>query len=188
MQLSNLPQFTVTEIELRGAVWILSGCFNHLDGVREGRGALYLSPGKFLVGDLESLDRETHDAEFNTLDPQRPSGLPVGATHPWIDGYWEPRHIAAILDTQHEWRRVIFQAADAFERRVAGQRIVRKATGEPEGNEKLAAGQWDHEHCFLCNAHIDPGSVGYVDRNDDWLCGGCYQAYAEPHDLGFMSG
>jgi hypothetical protein len=30
--------------------------------------------------------------------------------------------------------------------------------------------------------------VGYVDRNDDWLCRDCYEAYAEPRHLGFMNG
>ena len=45
---------------------------------------------------------------------------------------------------------------------------------------------WDHEHCELCNAHIDPGGTGYVDHSDHWVCAGCYTKYVAVHDLSFL--
>ena len=52
----------------------------------------------------------------------------------------------------------------------------------------IREGAWDHEHCALCNVHIDAGSPqGYIDPKENWLCPDCYERYALPRDLSFVT-
>ena len=45
---------------------------------------------------------------------------------------------------------------------------------------------WTHEHCELCNGHIDAGDVGYNDLSEHWVCKVCYTKYVSTHDLSFL--
>jgi hypothetical protein len=189
MQLADLPQFMISGARLLNGVWVLDGQFNHLETVREGRSWLYVSRADSLIGDLEALDRETRQARFNTMDPALPSPWMTDATLPWLDGWWQAFHVSLILDTAHPWEQVTFAARDALQSRMPGYRVLQERMGEPPTpDEEIVPGAWDHEHCMLCNAHIDPGDVAYTDPENNWLCAACYTTFAEPHDLSFVRG
>ena len=188
MQLADLPQFTITGARCVDASWVLDGQFNHLRTVRSARSWLYVSRTDSLIGDLEHLDPATRRAQFNTMDLAPPPQWIRNATLPWVDGYWQAYHIALILDTEHRWERVTFGAGDALQSRVPGWRVRRAADGAvPTSTEIAAPGAWDHEHCMLCNARVNPGDAAYTDVEDNWLCVRCFVAYAERHELSFMS-
>jgi hypothetical protein len=185
MQLSDLPHFTIKSVRGRPDNWLLEGQFDHLETVREGRSWLYISRNGSLIGDLDQLDRETRRARFTT-----PDSLPqdmLGVSLPWLDGWWQAYHLALILDRSHEWTSVVFAASDAIARSIPGWRELRPASDcDPEPGEVLVPGGWNHEHCMLCNVHIDPGITAYVDFERNWLCVRCYESYAKPHDVGFV--
>jgi hypothetical protein len=187
VQLPDLPQFTILGTRLVDGGWVLDGEFSQLETVREGRSWLYVSRQDSLIGDLEALDPASRKARFNTMDPAAPPGWIHGATLPWLDGCWQAYHVTLVLDEAHSWERVKFVARDALQGRMPGWRVLREATDAvPEPGEILIPGAWDHEHCMLCEEHIDPGHTAYTDRENNWLCARCYVAYAEPHDLSFV--
>ena len=171
MQLADVPQFTVRAVALVDDEWVLEGDFNHLNTVHEGRSWLYVSRTDSLIGDLERLDPASRCARFNTKDRTALPPWVIWHTFPWLDGYWDARDVALILDSEHTWQPVVFQASDALERRVPGWRALRSAVNRvPEADETLVPGGWDHEHCMLCNAHIDPCTTAYVEGEGNWLC------------------
>jgi ribosome-binding protein aMBF1 (putative translation factor) len=45
---------------------------------------------------------------------------------------------------------------------------------------------WDHEHCELCNKHIDPGDYACINTDRLWVCLSCFDNYAKPRDLSFV--
>ena len=45
---------------------------------------------------------------------------------------------------------------------------------------------WTHEHCELCNGHIDAGDIAYIDPREHWVCKGCFTKYVATHDLSFL--
>jgi hypothetical protein len=185
VKLSDLPQFSVVSRQRAERGLVLRGRFNHLDTVREGRSWLYVSGDHSLIGDLEGLDPETREAVFITPD-ELPEDMSI---LPWLDGWWQAYQIALILDPDHIWHRVVFKATDAFASRKPGWVNLRPAVGEDPGRgEQRVPAAWDHEHCMLCDAHIDPGGEGYVDDAQNWLCPACHDAYAKPHDLSFVRG
>ena len=53
-------------------------------------------------------------------------------------------------------------------------------------NAQLVAGGWDHEHCSLCNVHINTGDFGYCDPKKRWMCEKCYERYVMRRDLAFV--
>lgn len=190
MKLADLPQFTISAVRPgAGGGWALEGQFNHLETVREERSWLYVSRRDSLIGDLEALDAQTRQARFMISDPNPPPAWLTGATLPWLDGWWQAFHVTLILDPGHPWERVSFASRDALQSRMPGYRVLREAAGDPPTpDEVVVPGGWDHEHCMLCNAHIDPGAEAYTDPEGNWLCAPCHTAFAEPHDLSFVRG
>jgi len=183
--LSDLPQFTITSRDRLPNGWALTGVFNHLETVREGRSWLYGSREEFLIGDLEELDSDTRDAVFVT--PEDRAGE-VATTLAWLDGWWQALHLNVILDPDHVWNHLVFASSDALISRTPGWRRLRPTT-EPQGEDEVrVAGAWDHEHCMLCNTHVNPGDGAYVDADQNWLCVDCYEKYAKLHDLSFVRG
>jgi hypothetical protein len=181
-RLSDLPQFTIESREVQPGGWLLRGSFNHLDGVHEGRSWLY-SRETALIGDLDALHAVKRRATFVT-----PDDVPVSAdTLAWFDGWWQASHITAILDPSHVWRRVVFESSDALVSHVDGWTQLRPAAGAiPDENEELVPMAWDHEHCMICDTHIDPGKDGYVDDTLKCLCPACHDRFAARQDLSFM--
>ena len=51
---------------------------------------------------------------------------------------------------------------------------------------RLVPAGWGHEHCELCNEHIDAGMFGECDPGGRWMCEKCYQRYVTPCDLAFV--
>jgi len=54
------------------------------------------------------------------------------------------------------------------------------------GYPSIVKGGWDHEHCEYCHEHIDPQDMAHVNRDDDWVCEGCFNKYVLTHDLSFI--
>jgi hypothetical protein len=57
----------------------------------------------------------------------------------------------------------------------------------PASPARLVTLGWDHEHCELCNAHIDIGMYGFCDPEDRWMCENCYARYVLRRDLAFVN-
>jgi hypothetical protein len=121
-----------------------------------------------------------------------------------------------ILDANWGWKKKQFHGIDAiaedFEARdtsiVDGREVkvwtklapVRDSDGRtrhhPANNQTSSPGfgtrlvplGWDHEHCELCNTHIDAGDFGYCDSDENWLCEKCYERYVVQRDLAFVDG
>lgn len=57
--------------------------------------------------------------------------------------------------------------------------IWRRYGGEPfdKTQWELVAGMWDHEHCQVCHAHIEPGMTYWAARKNTVLCDMCYDRY-----------
>lgn len=195
MDLSQLPQFTIDEVrEVSPGDSVIIGQFSHLRGVRNDGGWLYRRPPELsLVGGLNRVPSAAGEAvEFRTPDEDRVPELRVGTAYPWIDEYWQAYQVDMILDGQWEARRFAVASARYF--RLNGVTGWQADDGGPlpAGAEDLGvrAGGWDHEHCDLCNAHIDAesGPEGYVNPGNRWLCVLCFHRYAEPRDLAFLAG
>jgi hypothetical protein len=197
MNLSGLPQFTVEEIQptTNAVETNVIGRLSHLRGIRSTRGFLYRSSGPSIVGDLAVVPRSIEErVEFNvfTSDLALAPDLRIGAEFPWLDGYWQPRHLSMILAVSERWERRRFVPSPARYFRVDGVR------GWQADSEPLPAGAtdlgvradgWDHEHCELCEARIstDENPEGYVDPENYWLCLDCFDKYASLNDISFAA-
>ena len=81
------------------------------------------------------------------------------------------------IDRSEEWNKVVFRATDAVKvtstagdgRQIHGIRRLRRDEQVPVCSQIVENG-WDHEHCELCNTHIDPGDYAYT--NVDGRCVG----------------
>ncbi|MEP6622383.1 MAG: hypothetical protein ABJE47_23875 [bacterium] len=193
MDLSDLPQFAIAEIQEGPTPGerVLVGRFSHLRGLRNERGWLYRHGGVSLIGDLRTVPVSSDErALFITPDAALAPELAPGLTYPWLDGYWDPRHVAMVLAPEESWRRRTFAATPARYFRLEGATGWQPVEAELlEGTEDLGVrkGAWDHEHCELCNASIGAGGTadGFVNPDDYWLCVDCHERYAVPHDLSF---
>ncbi len=199
--LADLPQFFVTAVK-QGGFWELSGAFDQVAGVREGRCWLLLPGSEGLVGlsgRLAAFHSEMKTAVVLLDDEEPPSGV-LGARLAWLDGYWRDYHVWMVVKPEWTWTEVMFQASDAVagtfqdaggHKRTGIRKQHTRSGPAPAGAGELVRavvvpGGWDHEHCELCNAHIDSGDVGYVDRSYHWVCTGCYRKYVSVHDLSFL--
>jgi hypothetical protein len=120
LQLADLPHFTILGSRLIDGGWVLDGQFTHLETVREGRSWLYVSRADSLIRDLEALDPVSRTARFNTMDPAAPPDWVLGASLPWLDGWWQAYHVTLVLDEKHPWERVTLVARDALQGHIPG--------------------------------------------------------------------
>ncbi len=193
MDLSGLPQCTVVEIQtmLDSMDTRILGQLSHTAGVRNERGFLYRAAGPSIVGDLEAVPTAASKAVvFMTPDAAFAPELRVGATYPWLDGYWQPRHLTMVLAPANSWRRTTFVPTPARYFRDKGVTGWQKADAPlPAGVEDLGlrSGGWNHEHCELCNVQIGTSGLSdaYMNSDDLWLCIGCYDRYASNNDVSF---
>ena len=196
-QLEDLPHFLVKglkqeAVDAEGYIPLeLSGTFNTLEGVREGRCWLLQSDKQSLIGDISLLDASTNAALYRMRAKTVPALL--GRKLPYLDDFWQAYHVWMVTDLTEVWRELVFHACDAVSDRFedgSGNRWTRfrKARPEDSHNPELQIVQngWDHEHCELCNAHIDPGDCCYRSATDCWVCQGCYQQFVQRHDLSFI--
>jgi hypothetical protein len=197
MDLSGLPQFTVDEFQPASNVdeTIVIGRLSHLRGVRNMRGFLYRSSGPSVVGDLAGIPVSTEErVELSvfTSDLALVPDFRIDAVYPWLDGYWQPRHLSMILAPMDRWARRYFVATPARYFRVHDVRGWQQDDKPlPDGATDLGvrAGGWDHEHCELCQARIsaDENPEGYVDPDNYWLCLQCFEKYARINDISFAT-
>ena len=154
-----------------------------------------------LSGHLTAFEVETRTAVV-LLDTEEPPSGVLGVRLAWVDGYWRDYHVWMVVEPGWAWTEVVFQASDAVSEAFQdadGHKLtrIRKQRKQPgptraelglavAGAALVVPGGWDHEHCELCNAHIDAGDTGYVDQSDDWVCAGCYTKYVAVHDLSFL--
>jgi hypothetical protein len=169
----------------------LSGTFNKLEGVREGRCWLLLPDKRSLIGDLTFLDRNANTALYRTFE-KTPADV-AGCKFAHLDGYWQAYHVWMVTDPSYAWQELVFVPSDAVTISAEGGdgrrlRGLRKAKPEDLHDPELHIVQngWDHEHCELCNTHIDPGDCCYCDATNHWVCRRCYHQYVQPHDLSFV--
>jgi len=195
MDLAGLPQFTITEIRSGPTPTeiTLEGTLSHLTGVRNTRGWIYRGGTTSLVGDLERVPTAPNQvAIFVTPDIDRAPELHVGNSYPWLDGYWQPYHLAMILAPPERWQRRTLAASPARYFALNGVTGWQPVGADlPAGAIDLGVkeGAWDHEHCELCHARIGPEDVpdGWVDPDDRWLCLDCHALYAIQHDVSFAA-
>lgn len=190
----------------------LEGQFDRNPISDQGNWFYLLSDGKGLCVSIQSFDRETGKAVF-TSDTE--DELPIaGQSLTYLRSAWQPYKIWMILGHAGAWTRKPFSGEDAVaedydsgetsmvdgrEVRVwtkvepaAGSKGVTRyypATDQtlpPSTERRPVSGAWDHEHCGLCNIHIDAGDIGYSNPDENWLCEKCYERYAVPRDLAFI--
>jgi hypothetical protein len=196
-RLENFPHFSVTGVKELGTdaegymCLDLSGTFDKLDGVRPGRCWLLQAGGKNFIGDLSSLEPNTQSALYRTFDKTVPALL--GQRLAYLDGYWQAYHVRMVAESERSWEKLIFAASDAVSINTEGGdgrqlNGIRKANPVDLLNPdvQIVHNGWDHEHCELCNAHIDPGDCCHRDTDDRWVCQTCYNRYVQPHDLSFV--
>lgn len=191
MDLSGLPQFAIDARRQDEHGVVLTGHFSHLRGVRNDGGWLYRADAPAVVGTLSCVPAAPGEpVEFRSPDDDMAVALRPGELYPWIDIYWQAYHVTMILAGRWEARRFVAEAARYFRQGgVIGWQPVGGPV--PHGAEDLGMreGAWDHEHCELCNTHIGgPGDPdGYVDPDGRWLCRACYDRYAVPKDVSFVT-
>jgi hypothetical protein len=195
MDLSDLPQFTVTAVRPQGpdGNTEVVGQLSHLRGVHNDAGYLYRSVAPSIVGVFDAVPRESNvPLVFITFDAHLAPELAPGTVYAWLDIYWQPYHLDMILAGPEHWQRRTFTATPAHYFRQAGVRGWQPAGGPlPEDAEDLGirAGAWDHEHCELCRATIGANGApeGYVNAQNYWLCESCFDLYAVQRDVSFAA-
>ena len=194
MDLNGLPQFSILDIRAaqnEREATVLVGRFSHLKGVRNDSGSLYGTRHEYQInGSLSRIPASPDEIiEFATFDAEYEPDLARRQIFPYIDAYWQRYHVDLILAGR--WEARFFTSGPARYFRMG------KTVGWQQPDEELLEGAVDlgiregacyHEHCALCNAHIDRDNPqGYVDPNDNWLCSSCYERYALPRDLSFVT-
>jgi hypothetical protein len=185
--ISDLPRFSVGAVryhEDEHATIEVTGQFDRSEAVREGVCWLLLPDKENYYGELFSFKLETKIGKFRTHVKSPPRF--DGRTFYHLSAYWQAYHVWMVMDASLSWQKLIFQSFDAVSDRIEGsdgQRLtrLRKATPEDLRNPELDIVQrgWDHEHCELCNAHIDPGDCCYYGDASYWVCQRCYHKYVQ---------
>jgi hypothetical protein len=127
MDLSGLPQFTVTAVRPQqpdggpdGNTEVV-GYLSHLRGVRNDSGSLYRPGGPSIVGGFDATPRQAGvPLVFITPDAELAPELAAGVVYPWLDSYWQPYHLDMILAGPEHWQRRTFTATPAHYFRLAG--------------------------------------------------------------------
>jgi hypothetical protein len=192
MSLTDLPQFAVEQIRPAAeGTTLVVGRLSHLRGVRGTRGYLYRVPGPSILGDLDRIPSSSDErVQFVTADAEYAPDLEPGATFPWLDGAWEPHHLAMVMSPVEHWSRRSFSPAPAR------FYLLDDVTGWqspdlplPSGATDLGvhAGDWNDAQCELCPEHLaaEKASEGYVNPDGQWICAHCFDRFAAKHDTSF---
>jgi hypothetical protein len=191
MKLSELPAMLIDRVEHGPNGLRIHGRFDRLDGVREG-GCFRLARGDYVWANLEIRDR--HSGTVTITDERDPdiARLRVGERYIWLRDYWQAPFVEAIADESTAWRRFTFQPSDAqyfIEGGYVGWHKVGSPLREGAIATEVRPGGWDHEHCDLCDKHIDvENPVAFTDDQGHFLCSECYERYGVSHDVSFQLG
>jgi hypothetical protein len=163
-----------------------------------------------LCASLQSIDKETRTAVL-TFEAREEPDI-VGQALAYLSPRWQAFNVWMVLDPDWGWEKKKFLGLDAiaedFQSKdtsiIEGREVkvwtklspVRQgqsrhypATDQasaPTGEKRLIPSGWDHEHCELCNSHIDIGMFGYCDPDERWMCENCYERYVVRRDLAFV--
>jgi hypothetical protein len=165
----DLPQFAIKSVERseqddNGYIaWVLRGILNRTLGIPVDRWCFLLLPGQTCLTGTFTLSDEPDDvASFATDAKEKPEVIGIALAQ--LSSYWQPQHIWMIEDGPESWTEQVFSASDAVEDSFVepnGQSWGRlsEASSAPslDSSSRVVPGGWDHEHCSLCNTHIDPG-------------------------------
>jgi hypothetical protein len=138
----------------------------------------------------------------------------VGQALFYLSPRWQAFNVWMVLDPSWGWKRTLFEGIDAVAEEYAAPDVsivdgrevkiwtkLERADGAgrqsryypednqigpPDPNTRVVPGGWDHEHCALCNEHIEAGQFGFRDPGERWMCEKCYQRYVVPRDLSFV--
>jgi hypothetical protein len=206
---NDLPLFSVSSIEQGEQdhdgyiAWVLRGKLNRSLGVPVDTWCFLLLPGQTcLTGTFTISDEADGIASFATDTKEKPDV--VGVALAQLGSYWQPYHIWMVEDGPESWTEQVFSASDAIEesftaqdgaawRRLSKASItpadhssIRIAPGDHDQEARIVPDGWDHEHCALCNTHIDPGDrFFYSQKHCEFLCVPCYERYVPERDIAF---
>jgi len=195
MDLSDLPQFTVTTVRPQrpdGSTEVV-GQLSHLRGIHNDAGYLYRPVGPSIVGSFDAVPQQADvPLVFITPDADLAAELAPGTVYAWLDIYWQPYHLDMILAGPVHWHQRTFTATPAHYFRQAGVTGWQPAGGPlPKDAEDLGirSDAWDHAHCELCRTTIGANGApdGYVNAQDYWLCQSCFDRYAVHQDISFAA-
>ncbi len=191
LKLSELPTMLVEKIEPEGEILRVFGRFDRLEGVRNG-GCFRVNRGDYIWANLVVLDRSACSVLATNERDRDLVRLGVGQRYVWFDDYWQAPFVEAIADEAVVWRKFVFEPSDGRYFRQ-GEVIGWQEIGGPlpEGAIDLGvkSGAWDHEHCDLCQGHIDlDHPVAYTNDAGYFLCSPCYEKYGKHHDVSFQLG
>ena len=164
----------------------------------------------YLCASVQSRNQETNTAVL-TFEARDEPDI-VGHALAYLSSDWQGCHVGMVLDPSWGWEKKQFQGIDAiaedYESKdisIVGGREVKVWTklrpvrqgdtrhypavnqaSAPTSAPRLIPSGWDHEHCELCNSHIDIGMFGYCDEYERWVCENCYARYVVQRDLAFV--
>jgi len=193
----------------------LEGRFDsHVNIETDGPQWFWLLFGKrgCLCASVQSLDRTTQMAVLTFEATEEPKL--VCDTLTYLSSRWQAYNVWMVLDPDWHWEKREFLGMDAiaeeFESKdtsiiegrevkvwtklspVKGERGQSRYCPAPDqpatsrSKVRLIPSGWDHEHCELCNSHIDIGMFGYCDPDERWMCESCYSRYVLHRDLAFV--
>jgi hypothetical protein len=195
---NDLPQFFAGSIEqgeqdANGYIaWTLRGKLNRTTGIPTDTWCFLLLPGQGNLTGTFTLSNELEgEASFATDEKQRPDVIGIALAQ--LSSYWRPHQIWMIEEGPAGWTEQVFSASDAVEDHVIGTdgqswRRLRKAPSVllPDSSNRIVPGGWDHEHCSVCNTHVDPNDrFFYSPNHNEYLCVSCYEKYVPEHDISF---
>jgi hypothetical protein len=173
---------------------------------------LLLDEKRSLCVTLQTLDNESRAAIVACVVDEEPRV--AGQSLAYLSSRWRAYHVWMVLDPAWGWEKKQFRGADAFaqdydatQTSIVDGREVRVWTKlevteggkgatrhypasdqslPPSSERRLVVGGWDHEHCALCETHIDAGETGYCDPTGSWVCVKCFERYILRRDLAFV--
>jgi len=189
--LADFPQFTVELMEPADVdPSRITGTFNRIDGVsREGWDYLVSDrPHGGMTATVVTFDETTRRVSYDVFpDDVKYNDVQVGTVLSWLSSYWDPLLIFAISRGPNVWRPLIFEPSPAYYWEKGAWTNSEESAKRSAGPEGVTAvpGGWDHEHCDLCNKHIDNGDKYWLfeDGRPEFLCDACYTVTVPDRDL-----
>jgi len=195
--LEDFPRFTVATVRRFSSSapgyigFEIDGTFDRIIEKIDPWFWLLFGEGKYVCASLQSLDEKTMAATLTCELKDEPKF--VGQALAYLNRYWQGYHVWMVLAEDSRWENVVFHATDAVQESFKAEdgRHFRKLSEMQPGKAPPAGAQvitdgWDHEHCELCNKHIDPSDHAWKDTDRHWVCSSCFDRYVKLKDLSFV--
>lgn len=174
-------------------LWRLLGTVSSRSIVDPTSWCALLAPNrKCLYGDWAAPASWDGKVQFETA--HEPTSV-VKGTRLHYAGSLDARAAILIEDGPSAWQELTFEPKDAVSipfidesghkwRKIS--EVNQGTTLEPEA--EIIHNGWDHEHCLICNAHIEAGDRFYRHQSEnEFLCARCYGKYGTTGDLSFLT-